>query len=198
MILAINDLERGMAEFFRITGVQPVPGGAHPGRSTRNALVSLGGGAYLEILAPAASVANPDSIIPFRDLALGGWALRPASLDTALARLRAAGFEPVGPTPGSRRTPDGRLLEWRTGGARGAGLSLAPFLIEWSPRTAHPSASSPGGCRLDRLEIREPEPEALRRYLQAVGHLAGVTAGHRGMVVHLSCPKGPVSFATLE
>src|SRR5262245_57632531 len=55
VILGINDLERGMREFESRTGVKAQRGGEHPGRGTQNALVGLGKGHYLEILAPAAT-----------------------------------------------------------------------------------------------------------------------------------------------
>src|SRR4051812_46489247 len=49
LVVAIRSLPESMAEFERTTGVKPVVGGTHPGRGTENALVSLGGGKYLEI-----------------------------------------------------------------------------------------------------------------------------------------------------
>src|SRR5262245_58945838 len=99
VIIAISSLDRGIADFAALTGVTPEKGGQHPGRRTQNALVSLGDGRYLEILAPAASVSKPESVIPFPKLTLGGWALH-GGLDAQLAGLKAAGFATVGPTPG--------------------------------------------------------------------------------------------------
>lgn len=198
IILAINNLDSGIAEFTRLTGVAPQRGGQHPGRDTENALVSLGQGAYLEILAPLATLPNPEAVIPFRSLAIGGWALHPGRLDQALGALKGAGFDVVGPTPGSRRTAEGRLLEWRTGGARGEGLAMAPFLIEWSPGSPHPSTTAPKGCRLESLDVREPDPAPLRTFFAAVGFSGAVSARSRGMVATVRCRKGKVVFATLE
>lgn len=197
LIIAINNLDRGIQDFATLTGVTPEKGGQHPGRNTQNALVSLGKGRYLEILAPASSASNPESVIPFPKLTLGGWALN-GSLDTQLAGLKAAGFATVGPTPGSRQKPDGTMLEWRTGGALGAGLSLAPFLIEWSAKTPHPSTTSPTGCTLDSVVVREADPANLQKYFTAVGYRVQASKGERGMVINLTCPKGKVSFATVE
>ena len=196
-IIAINNLDQGIRDFATLTGVTPEKGGQHPGRNTQNALVSLGNGQYLEILAPAASASNPDAVIPFPKLTLGGWALH-GTLDAQLASLKAAGFATVGPTPGSRQKPDGAMLEWRTGGAQGAGLSLAPFLIEWSAKTPHPSGTSPSGCSLDNVIVRDADPSNLQKYFSAVGYGGQASKGNRGMVINLTCPKGKVSFATIE
>src|SRR5262249_11322359 len=49
---ATPDLEKGVAEIERLLGVRATPGGQHPGRGTRNALVSLGPTSYLEIVGP--------------------------------------------------------------------------------------------------------------------------------------------------
>jgi hypothetical protein len=53
LILGVDDLDRGMSEFARRTGVTPIKGGVHPGKGTQNALVSLGSMQYIEILAPS-------------------------------------------------------------------------------------------------------------------------------------------------
>lgn len=197
IIIAINNLDRGIADFAALTGVTPQKGGQHPGRNTQNALVSLGKGRYLEILAPADGVPNPEAVIPSPRLILGGWALH-GNLDVLLARLKASGFTTVGPTPGSRQQPDGRMLEWRTGGAGGEGLGLAPFLIEWSAGSPHPSTTAPTGCTLDRLDVRETDPAKLQQFFTAVGYRGSAGKGNGGMVVYLNCPKGKVSFATIE
>src|SRR5687768_18558203 len=57
LVVAVRSLEEGVAEFERLTGIKAGVGGKHPGRGTENALVSFGGGKYLEILAPQAGAA---------------------------------------------------------------------------------------------------------------------------------------------
>src|SRR5690242_4693498 len=79
VILGINDLERGIEELERLTGVRAVFGGAHPGRGTHNALISLGGSQYLEILAPNPKDESPAWIGELKSLTTltpVGWAAK--------------------------------------------------------------------------------------------------------------------------
>ena len=128
VILGINDLERGMREFESRTGVSPRRGGEHPGRGTQNALVALGCGRYLEILAPAATE-RPDAAreesVSHAELTLVGWALHTPAIAGVVQQLRSAGFEVQGPLPGSRRALDGSLLAWQS--ASVDQLGVTPF-----------------------------------------------------------------------
>src|ERR1043166_9773268 len=126
IILRAKNLTRGIEAFTRLTGVVPKRGGQHPGRGTENALVSLGPDRYLEILAPIAPPADSPTRSPAAAgvLTLAGWAVHTRSLESLITRVQSAGFAMVGPTPGSRRTPDNTLLEWRTAGVKDGSLGL--------------------------------------------------------------------------
>src|SRR6185436_20638524 len=97
VILGINDLQIGSEERERVTGVRAVVGGAHPGRGTQNALISLGGEHYLEILAP-----NPedreskeplDELRALTALTPVGWAARSDDLPALQQSLRSQGVQ---------------------------------------------------------------------------------------------------------
>lgn len=196
VILGINDLDRGMREFESRTGVTPKRGGEHPGRGTQNALVALGGGRYLEILAPAAT-GRPDApreqAVTHPDLTLVGWALHTPGISATVQQVRRVGIEIQGPTPGSRRAPDGTLLEWQS--AAVDDLGVTPFFIEWSKDTVHPGTTSPSGCSFVSMELVHPAPERLELLFKTVGFSATVSKAPRpGMKVTLDCPRGRVEF----
>jgi len=199
VILGVTDLAHGVRQFEAKTGVAPRLGGRHPGRDTQNALATLGDGRYLEILAPADPAAGSTDRrvrLNYRDLTFSGWALQTRSIEAAVARVRDAGVDISDPLPGSRRTPEGTLLEWKTAVLRGSGLELAPFLIRWSLGTVHPSTSSPEGCRLVALELEHPDPEPLQAFFAAADFAATLRQGTElRMTLTLDCPRGRVTFA---
>ncbi len=194
VILGIDSLAQGIEEFSRLTGVVPQRGGQHPGRGTENALVSLGDGRYLEILARLSPPPDPGRAARAR-LTPSGWALHTSDIAGLLERLRGAGFTVQGPSPGSRRTPDGKLLEWQTASVQGPDLDVAPFFIQWGAGTAHPSTTSPVGCTLATLELSAARPRRLIELFRAVGFDQAVrTTAEAAMRLTLDCPKGRVSF----
>ena len=153
LVLAVPDLDAAVADLARRTGVEPVPGGVHPGGGTRNALLGLtwqgSSRHYLEVLGP--DPAQQD--VPEEDMLLGvgptltagaprmyGWAVRtePQDLDPTLARARAAGLDVGEAVTASRETPSGLRLSWRLAVPRPLGLGgVQPFLLAWDG--AHPT-----------------------------------------------------------
>ena len=196
VILGINDLQRGVAAFTRLTGVAPQFGGEHPGRGTHNALVSLGDGHYLEIIAPISS--RPDStlteLLVLNQLTPIGWALHTLDIGRLVARLRSNGFNVSNPTAGSRQRPDGTVLKWQAAGVEDSTLTVAPFFIEWAAGAPHPSTSSPAGCHLSDLHLVEPRAERLSQLLSLLEFRAAVEAGPPHMSFSLVCARGVVSF----
>jgi hypothetical protein len=174
-------------------------GGEHPGRGTRNALVSLGPGLYVEILAPQASAPDSGRVAELRaltDLTPFGWAVFVPDVEVARRKLTDAGFGLSAIRPGSRARPDGSLLEWKTFEIEKPPLAGVPFFIRWGDGTTHPSKDAPGGCRLERLRILSSDADGLRRALAslALADVAVEAGGPGAMDVTLRCPKGTVQF----
>lgn len=173
-------------------------GGSHPGRGTRNALVSLGGAHYLEIIAPdpQQGIAG-DRLRELRELTspkIIGWAVGSKDLVAIRSRAEAQGFKTIAGPPGSRQRPDGRALKWETLGLV-TSTPLVPFCIQWSVDSPHPSTDAPAGCLLQSLGFETPQPEELRRCLRALGVTADIKQAPRPRIVAaLTTPRGRVEI----
>ena len=196
ILLGIDDLDRGMKAFEEATGVKPVVGGKHP-RGTHNALVSLGDGTYVEIIAVQKGVTPPDDftgLAQLHTLTPIGWAVSSKDSAQLRSRLEAAGMAVTESSPGSRTTPAGKTLSWQTFGLKD-NFEEAPFFIVWSAQTAHPSTTSPGGCKLQQWRIAGPHRKNLEQLRSALELRVDVAdAKATSMRLALACQKGAVTF----
>jgi len=177
LLYGCPDLETGIADVERLTGVRPAYGGQHLGLGTHNALLSLGTRTYLEVIAPDPAQADLGVTLPYGIATLGApslrtWAAAPSAIDEAVSSARAAGVGFGDVSAHSRRAPDGSDVRWRmaTPPAAGDGPALVPFLIDWGT-SAHPASRAPAGVRLVELTLRARDPD----HLEAVLHAIGVT-----------------------
>ncbi|MEY3494475.1 MAG: hypothetical protein RL413_1893, partial [Actinomycetota bacterium] len=164
LVYATPDLGHSVRRIEELLGVAPVPGGAHLGWGTYNALVGLGGSTYLEVIGPDPAQPEPTSPRPFGidDLdepRLVGWcASSRRPLVDVVALARESGFDPGSIVSMSRQRPDGVVLEWSlTVASRATDTSGAlPFFIDWG-HSPHPSNDLPVAGLLVDLEIFHPE-----------------------------------------
>ncbi len=209
VLIAAADLDEAAARLQR-RGLASVPGGRHPGWGTANRIVPLGP-SYLELVtvvdaAEAAQSPFGRWVAGAGDGSILGWAVRTTRLDDVARRL---GLQV---TPGSRATPDGRVLRWRTAGvAEAAAQPPVPFFIEWDADTPFPGDAAarhgvaPNG--IVRLEV-QGDVQRLTAWLGA-GHDLPVVfaAGRRGAedddrgrpgvrLVVVGTERGPLVIAT--
>jgi hypothetical protein len=204
LLLGAADLDAAVAWFEKTTGVRPVIGGSHPGMGTRNALVSLGGRQYLEIIAPDPAQSAYNFHIDVRALPqprLVSWAAATPALDAVVLAARSAALQVFGPADGSRVRPDGKTLRWRSAGVladlRMGTVDPVPFFIEWAEGSPHPAADSPGGCRLTAFDVSHPDPERLQGVLAALGIEANVTrAPVAALGAVITTPNGEIRLGS--
>ncbi len=171
LVLAVPDLIAAMDRLEREWGVRPAMGGKHTGRGTHNALLSLGDGPYLELIAqdpdqqPGASTAR-FGLETITEPILRTWAIKAPDIDARIARARAGGYDPGDASTMSRALPDGTRLEWQLTTRAGV-AGVLPFLIDWG-NSPHPSKTSPAGCTLASFAIEHPEPDTIRRAIAAL------------------------------
>lgn len=188
LIYATPDLDRGMEEIERLTGVPPTLGGQHPGRGTRNALIALGPDLYLEIIAPdpdqpppnAARWLGVDSVTASR---LTTWAAKGSGLPDLRARAVRRGV-PLGEVrSGARQRADGVSLSWRfTDPERVVAGGVIPFFIDWG-QSPHPSRSAAHGASLVSLRVEHPDVVEVQRMLRALDLDVAVTRAERAVLV---------------
>ena len=168
LVYAVPDLDTGVADLARQLGVRAAPGGPHPGRGTRNALIALGPESYLEIIAPDPAQPEPAGgrwfgVDPRAPARLAGWAAKGSDLPRLVAAAAQRGV-PLGEVmPGARKRPDGVELRWTlTNPDTRAVFGLAPFFIDWGT-SPHPAATAPRGPVLSGHQSSGRSP-VTRRY----------------------------------
>lgn len=208
LVYAVPDLDAAVLELAERTGVQPISGGVHPGRGTRNALIGLSWRgsrrSYLEILGP-----DPEQDVKAgkwmldlgrlrqregEDFAprLYTWAIRPDDMDYSLKRARKRGIDLGKPLGAARDTPTGRRLSWHIAVASPLGFGgVQPFLIEWNGH--HPSEESIPTLELLELQFKHPEHEAATAAFRLLGVDMTVKEGKRPRIrATLGTPEGQV------
>jgi hypothetical protein len=198
VVYAVEDLEAAVEELAERLGVRPAAGGRHVGRGTHNALLGLGGDAYLEVIALDPEQARPDGPLPFgldrvRLPRLVGWASRTTDIERRRTEAIEHGHDPGEVRAMSRRRPDGSLLEWRlTRDQPDPARMVIPFLIDWGS-SPHPSESVPQGARLVELRAEHPDPAVVRAELAALSVTLLVDEGPEpALVATLETPRGRV------
>ncbi|MCZ6618623.1 MAG: VOC family protein [Gammaproteobacteria bacterium] len=183
------DLDAGISEAQRLFGVEAARGGSHPGLGTRNALLSLGEGVYLEIIAP--DPRQPlEGTFGERLLTLDGceiitWAASSADLSALSLELAGHGLACRGPVRTQRATPEGDLLTWDLLFPDAPGYAgTFPFFINWL-ETPHPATGNPPAGSFRALTIGSPRAVELATTLTSLGLEVAVQEGAPAIAVEI-------------
>ncbi|MEP6599533.1 MAG: VOC family protein [Actinomycetota bacterium] len=141
-------------------------GGLHPGFGTRNFVLPMAGGCYVEVVEaldhPAADTAPFGRAVKARAEAGGGWLGWVIGVDDIAVVESRLGRSSV---DGHRRRPDGFDLLWRQVGlADLAEDPQRPFFIQWLTDAGHHPSVGAGTVALTELEIAGAE-HAVEQYL---------------------------------
>jgi len=202
---AVPDLDAAIEWAADIFDSRPALGGAHRGRGTRNALLSLGS-TYLEIIAPDPAQQLEGNLgAAFANLTQGGlvtWAAQ-GDLDSTAQILSNAGISCRGPSQTERQDPQGQLLIWKLLFAQsnvyGARL---PFFIDWLA-CEHPSQTNPLGGEFQSLEISTPDSSEYKSLLQSLGMNSerlniDVCEGEPALTLKIACRRGEVTLQSTQ
>ncbi|MDP4825021.1 MAG: VOC family protein [Actinomycetes bacterium] len=181
-----------------------VDGGLHPRFGTRNFVLPMTDGAYIEVVAaldhPAADNAPFGRAVRRRAEEGGGWlgwVVGVTDIEPIEARLGRPSVE------GHRIRPDGVDLRWRQIGV----LDLIddpqmPFFVQWQTTEEHPSTLPGGDIALTSIELSGhadrigtwlgTEPSRLVDCLAPIGITWATTDDHGLVSCMFNTPRGPV------
>ena len=144
-------------DLSELLGEEFAGGGVHPRFGTRNAILPLTEGTYLEVVEvldhPASDKAPFGQAVRARSLLGGGWMGWAVSVDDIAPFEQRLGRESVN---GNRHRPDGVELLWKQLGVKGLQSDpQLPFFIAVAGRrpASTPSAGATGQTSLEALEI---------------------------------------------
>jgi hypothetical protein len=139
-----------------LLGEEFVDGGIHPRFGTKNMVLPLSHGTYIEVVAvldhPASDKAPFGQAVRARSALGGGWLGWVIAVDDIAPLEMRLGREAV---PGNRHRPDGHELRWRQIGVKGLQADpQLPFFLQWEGNGHdHPSHGASNNLHLDTLEI---------------------------------------------
>lgn len=197
ILWATPDLEYGEKTIENITGIKTARGGSHPGRGTRNSLISLGDNVYLEIIAPDPAQSLEGNLGELlSDLPWPGiytYAVRHNDLESRAKHAEALGLHIEGPVERHRLQPDGARLDWKLLYTHHPAFGVQiPFAIDWL-ETPHPSVSNPKGAILKEFHVLHPDAASLSGLYRELEISISVRGASKpGFLAVLETPKGEV------
>ena len=141
-------------------------GGRHPQFGTRNFILPMANGCYVEVVSaldhPAADKAPFGRAVNHCATNGGGWMSWAISVDDIKPYEQRLGREAA---PGHRILPDGQKLEWKQLGVLNVMENpQLPFFVEWSSSPdMHPSTGA-GDVTVERIEIAG-DPNTVSAYI---------------------------------
>ncbi|WP_394749048.1 VOC family protein [Spongiimicrobium salis] len=202
IVYSVFDLDKAIEDFEALLGVRPIFSGHHSSFGTKNALINLTDGAYLELL--AIDTANT-AVLPPRwmgiDLlskpCISRWALKTTAIEKD-SRILQRHDEKMGQlVGGSRNTEKGKLLQWDlTLPLAAPEVELVPFSIDWSKSETHPTQELPDmGCKLIKITATHPYPETYTSIFEQLDyHLTIEKAATVQLKMTLESPLGIIEL----
>lgn len=200
LVYATPDLKASIDALEKRLGVRAVPGGQHPGRGTRNALIALSATSYIEIIGPDPEQPKPDlprqfGIDTLAEARLVTWAAKSNDLERTVSGAAGHAVTLGGVLPGSRRRPDGLLLNWRYTDPRVVVADgIVPFFIDWGS-TPHPAQTAASGASLLDLVAEHPDAERVQQMLTGLGLGLQVNKGRSpALTAIVRSPRGRIEL----
>ena len=123
------------------------------------------------------------------------WAAKSNDLERTVAAAAGHAVTLGAVLPGSRRRPDGVLLNWRYTDPRViVADGIVPFFIDWGS-TPHPAQTAASGASLLELDAQHPEAERVQQMLTGLGLGLQVKKGPApALTAIISSPRGRIEL----
>jgi len=184
IVYAVLDLERAIDQFEMETGCRPIFGGYHTTQGTKNALVNLGDGCYLEFLAidkdnKKITVNRWMGIDLVSKPTITRWALKSNDLEKEAKILKVANPNLAKITAGQRTMENGKTLNWKlTMPLPKPKVELIPFLLDWSDSEVHPTDNLVQECELIEMKFITQNPDYLSTFFKKFSFDSKVVKGN--------------------
>ncbi|MGV8967070.1 MAG: VOC family protein [Cellulomonas sp.] len=179
-------------------GVEPIDGGVHPRFGTRNLVLPIADGRYVEVVEvldhPSSDKAAFGQAVRARSADGGGWLCWVVEVDDLTPFEVRIGHPAV---PGNRHRPDGVELRWHQIGVKGLLVDpQLPYMIKWdTPSNLHPSVGGADDVLLTGLEIAG-DPQRVRSWLGLAPDHSSVDLDFRYVAPHGTPGLLTVNFRT--
>lgn len=197
LVYATPDLDATIERLEQLFSVRAAIGGQHPGWGTKNALLSLGPKAYLEIMGPDPTQPEPKQPRPFgmdtmSKPRLMTWVARTDDIQSVIDKAKRQKLDLGQLQEKSRKKPDGSILKWTmTDLRKNRKDGTIPYFINWGD-SEHPAENSPKGCRLIKLEVFHPDAKRVNELLKDLGIDLKVGHGSVALKATIESPKGQI------
>lgn len=183
IVYAVPNLEEGITRFTELTGVEPVFGGYHTTKGTKNGLVRLGDNCYLEILAVDH---ENKKVTPPRWMGVDlinvpqitRWSLKSDNLKVDSEVLKAYHPDMGGIQGGERKTATDDWLRWQMILPLANPLvEVIPFFTDWKDSSLHPTDKLAPLCSLVSLQLEHPQPDKPQLVMNRLGSKVKIKKG---------------------
>lgn len=164
IVYSVLDLDKAMDSIEKKLGIRPVYGGYHKTQGTKNALLNLGEGCYLEIL--AIDEENKEINTPrwmgidlITESRVTRWAIKSETITQDSETLKSYDSNMGEIYQGSRKTTSGDTLAWKMIlPLPSPKIELMPFMVDWSGSAFHPTEKLEDTCSIKEISFEGSAP----------------------------------------
>ena len=201
IVYAVPDLDQAILDFEAKTGVRPTFGGYHQHKGTKNALVNIGNGTYLELITvdhENKTIAAPRwmGVDLITEAQVTRWSLKSDQLERDSQALSNFNLKMGQIEGGQRNTATGDLLSWMMIlPLAEPAVEIAPFVTSWGADSIHPTQNLSPICPLLQIKFVHPQPDALADLWRKLELSYPIIPGANPQIkVVLDCPKGEIEL----